>query len=138
MAQINVVGDIIQIKTGITESEFDVISHYSPEVLKILDDKGNEVFGITRGPSHYSKYGISFCSTDPNGKMFMSTTNPVIDHSDPAKERRLIAKEFAQLINNLQIIETQIANEKPNITALVQNANNAINIMEEEGQDVAN
>ena len=131
MAKINVTGDVVQIRTNITESEFDVIEHYSPETLKIVDDKGNELFGITRGNAHASKYGISFCNADSEGRMFMTTENPVHDHSDPVRERKLIAKEFAQLINNLQIIETQVANEKPNIQALVQNAHNIIHITDE-------
>ena len=131
MAKINVTGDMIQIKTNITESEYDVVSHYSPNTLKIIDKDGNEVFGITKGDAHCSQYGVAFCSADSEGKMFMSCNNPVEDHSDPVQERKLIAKEFAQVINNLQIIETQVANEKPNITALVQKASDAICITDE-------
>ena len=131
MAQLNVTGDMIQIKTSLTEEEFDLVQYYKPETLKLVDEKGEEYFGITRGDAHVSKYGISFCNTDANGKLFMTTENPVHDHSNIAEERNLISREFAQTINNLQIIETQVANEKPNIRALEQNANRAINIQGE-------
>ena len=128
MAQINVTGDMIQIKTNITESEYEVISHYSPETLKIVDEKGNDVFSIAMGAAHYSKYGVTFCNSDAEGKLFMTANNPVTDHSDPAKERKLIAKELAQTINNLRIIEAQVEAEKPKIAELVQNANEVIHM----------
>ena len=130
MAQINVTGDMIQIKTKLTEEEFELVNYYKPEALKIVDDKGNEIFGITRGDAHVSKYGISFCNTDAEGRLFMTTTNPVSDHSDVEKERKEINREFAQMINNLQIIETQVAYEKPNIIALEQNADKVIRFSE--------
>ena len=132
MAQINVTGDMLQIRTSLTKEAYEVVKYFKPEALKLVDDKGNELFGITVGDAHVSKYGISFCNTDSEGRLFMTTANPVTDHSDPAAERNVISKEFAQVINNLQIIETQIANEQPNIRALVQNAHRAINITGEE------
>lgn len=135
MAEINVTGDMIQIKTSLTEKEFDLVQYYKPEVLKLVDEQGNELFGITKGNAHASKYGISFCNTDSEGKLFMTTENPVHDHSDPVEERKLISREFAQTINNLQMIETQVANEKPNIRALEQNANRVIHM---NGTEVTN
>ena len=126
MAQINVSGDAIQIKTSLTEEEFDMIEHYAPESLKLVDDNGNEYFGITRGDAHYSKYGISFCNTDSEGRLFMTANNPVNDHSDPEKEKKQISKILAQTINNLQTVEDQIEAKKPEIVALEQNADRVI------------
>lgn len=132
MAKLNVMGDFIQIRSSLTEEEIKVVQYYKPEVLKLKDEKDNEIFGVTicNGDPHASKYGITFCNKDSNGRMFVTVENPVNDHSDPAQERKEISKLFAQLINNLQIVETQVANAKPEITALVQNANEAITFVE--------
>jgi len=126
MAQINVTGDMIQIKTKLTEEEFKLVEYYAPDVLKLKDEKGDEYFGINRGDAHASKYGISFCNTDSEGRLFMTTENPVHDHSDPEKEKQYISREFAQVINNLQVIEKQVDEKKPEIAALEQNAERAI------------
>lgn len=131
MAQINVYGDMIQIRSSLTKEDYELVKYYKPEALKIVDENGNEIFGITTGCAHVSKYGISFCNTDEKGRLFMTTNNPVSDHSNPEVERKMISKEYAQTINNLQFIETQIANEKPNIIELEQNANRAIRMNEE-------
>ena len=126
MAQINVTGDTIQIKTSLTAEDFDLVKYYNPDALKLKDEKGNEVFGITTGDAHVSKYGIALCNTDSEGRLFMTTNNPVNDHDDPEEEKKIISKEFAQVINHLQIIEELVQNMKPEIQALEQNANRAI------------
>lgn len=128
MAKINVTGDAIQIKSSLTRANYDTIRHYKPEALKLIDEKGNEIFGITMGDAHVSKYGVSFCNTDSEDKLFMTTENPVNEHSDPELEKKLISRKFAQVINNLEAVETQIETEMPNIRALEQNAERAITI----------
>ena len=108
MAKMKIVGDIIQLKSDLTKEQFKRVEAFAPESLKLYDEEGNEVFGIAVGDACYSKYGVCFCSEDAEGKLFMSTNNPVTDHSDPEKEREEIVKKFAPILNKLQLVEANI------------------------------
>lgn len=131
MAKIKVIGDVVQIKSDLTEDDFKKISNYAPEALKILDDKGNEVFGISMGDAHWSKYGVAFCNTDSNGKLFMTTNNPVTDHKDPSAEKELITEIFAQVLFHLGVIEQNFQTLKTELTAIEQEAARSITLDEE-------
>lgn len=135
MAQINVMGDMIQVKTALTEEEFELTEKYCPEALKLRDEEGNEYFGISRGDAHISKYGVSFCSKDAENKLFMTTNNPVEDHSDPTEEKKKIARHFAQVINGLNLVEGQIREKKETIAAMEALANNSIYMPEAEEEN---
>ena len=97
MAKMKIVGDIIQLKSDLTKEQFKRVEAFAPESLKLYD-----------GDACYSKYGVCFCSEDAEGKLFMSTNNPVTDHSDPEKEREEIVKKFAPILNKLQLVEANI------------------------------
>ncbi len=128
MAKLRVLGDTIQIKTELTEKDFKKITNYAPEALKIKDEDGNEIFGISRGSAHWSKYGVAFCNTDSNGKLFMTTENPVIEHSDPVAEKEQLKEIFAQLIFHLEMIEENFQHIKAELAAMEQNAENSIEV----------
>ena len=108
MAKITVMGDMIQIATDMTREEMVRVSDYTPSALKLFDNEGNETFGVGIGDASYSKYGICFCSENAEGQMFMSTNNPVSDHSDPDKEREEIVRYFAPLLSKLQAVEANV------------------------------
>jgi len=125
MAEMKVMGDTIQISTDLTREELERVKNYAPEALKLFDTEGNENFGVGIGDASYSKYGICFCSEDAEGKMFMTTNNPVTDHSDPEKEREMLVRHFAPLISKLQTVEANINAAKEaldSIEASVQDA----------------
>ena len=130
MATLKVLGDVIQIKTELTEKDYKKISNYAPEALKVKDDKDNELFGISMGDAHWSKYGIAFCSTDADGKLFMTTPNPVQDHSDPKEEKEAIKELFAQTIFNLEIVEANFDKIKTELAAIEQNAAASIEMVD--------
>lgn len=126
MAKLKVLGDMIQIKIDLTESDYNKVKNYAPDALKVKDEEGNEVFGISMGDAHWSKYGVAFCNTDADGKLFMTTTNPVHDHDDPAEEKKQIKEEFAQTIFFLEMIEKGFADVKTELAAIEQNAEESI------------
>lgn len=126
MAKIKVLGDMIQIKINLTESDFKKVKNYAPDALKIKNEDGNEIFGISMGDAHCSKYGVAFCNTDAEGKLFMTTENPIKDHSDPTEEKKVIKEQFAQTIFFLEMIEEHFAAIKTELTAMEQNAERSI------------
>ena len=122
MAKLKVVGDMIQIKIDLTESDYDKVKNYAPDALKVKDKDGNEVFGISIGDAHWSKYGVAFCNKDAEGKLFTTVSNPVEDHSDPEAEKKAIKEVFAQTLFFLGVIEDNFAKRKTELDALEQDA----------------
>ena len=119
MAKVTVLGDVMQIKSDITAKEFERIESFAPEMLKLTDDEGNEIFGVTRGNAFYSKYGICFCSEDAEGKLFMSTNNPVtVVHGSAEEEKDAVVKELAPILHKLQAIEANIKKADEMLTAI--------------------
>lgn len=118
MAKMKVMGDTIQLTTDLTREELERVKNYAPEALKLFDNEGNEVFGVEIGNASYSKYGICFCNETAEGKMFMTTNNPVIDHSDPAKEREKLVRYFAPVISKLQTVEANVNAAKEALDAV--------------------
>lgn len=109
MAKLNVMGDTIQITSDVTREEMERVERYAPEVLKLFDDEGNEIFGVGIGNASFSKYGVCFCSETTEGKLFMTTNNPVLDHSDADKERKAIVRHFAPVLSKLQAVEANVS-----------------------------
>ena len=128
MAKVKVLGDMMQIKTEITGAELERVEKFAPEMLKLTDDDGNEVFGISRGSAFYSKYGICFCSEDAEGKLFMSTNNPVTDHGNAEEEKDKVVKELAPIINKLQAVENQIKKAGEILTAIETEVRESVEI----------
>ena len=126
MAKLKVLGDSIQIKIDLTEADFNKVKNYAPEALKIKNEEGDEVFGISKGNAHWSKYGVAFCNSDAEGKLFTTVTNPVCEHGDPAEELKKIKEEFAQTIYFLELIEQNFTEIKTELDAMEQNAERSI------------
>lgn len=131
MAKLKVVGDTIQIKIDLTESDFNKVKNYAPDALKVKDEEGNEIFGISKGDAHWSKYGVAFCNTDAGGKLFTTITNPVADHSNPANEKKQIKEAFAQTIFFLNMLEQNFSQIKAELDAMETEAESSI-IMDED------
>lgn len=113
-----VMGDTIQLSTELTKEEVARVKNYAPEALKLFDNEGNEVFGVEIGHASCSKYGICFCSETAEGKLFMTTDNPVFDHSDPAKERERLIRHFAPIISKLQAVEANVNAAKDSLESM--------------------
>ena len=126
MAKISIMGDTVQITSDITKEVITKVKRYAPEALKLYDENDNEVFGIEFGNASCSKYGICFCSVDAEGKLFMTTNNPVLNHSDAEKEREEVVREFAPMIHKLQLIESNVANCLESLNEIETAVNEAV------------
>lgn len=118
MAKVKVLGDMMQIKTDITAKELERVQSFAPEMLKLTDEEGNEIFGVTRGDAFYGKYGICFCSEDAEGKLFMSTNNPITEHGNAEEEKEEIIKQLAPILHKLQAVEAQVKSAEEILTAI--------------------
>lgn len=126
MAKITIMGDIVQIKTDLTKSDVDRVKTFAPEALKLFDTEGNEIFGVDLGDACYSKYGVCFCSEDSKGKLYMSTNNPVMDHSNPEAEKEEVVKHFALLLNKLKTVEANVQGAADTLSAVEAKATESV------------
>ena len=126
MAKLSIMGDTVQITTELTKETIKRVSNYAPEALKLFDEEGNEIFGVGIGNASYSKYGICFCSEDANGKLFMTMNNPVLNHSDPEKEREEVIRHFAQVRSKLKAVEENVADGAEAIAEIESNVRDSV------------
>lgn len=109
MAKVTILGDMVQIKSELTSAQVERVKAFAPEALKLYDEDGNEIFGVDEGNASFSKYGICFCSEDSEGKLFLTTNNPCVDHEDADKEKKIVVKTFAPILAKLKAVEENIA-----------------------------
>lgn len=128
MAKLNVLGDAVQLKSALTTEEIATVKTFDPERLKLKDEEGNELFSISLGHASISKYGIVFCSTDAEGKAYVTTENSVTDHSNPELEKAFLVKEWAPILANLTKLEGQVALALEDIAAMEASVVDAIEI----------
>ena len=126
MAKLSIMGDTVQITTDLTKEVINRVKDYAPDALKLFDEEDNEVFGVDIGHANYSKYGICFCSEDAEGKMFMTTNNPILDHSDAEKEREEVVRVFAPVLSKLQLVEANISAAKASIDEMEASVQEAV------------
>lgn len=126
MAKLSIMGDTVQITTDLTKEVIKRVEDYFPEALKLFDTEGNEVFGVAIGNASFSKYGICFCSETAEGKMFMTTNNPVLDHSDPAKEREKVVRCFARVLNDLKQVEANVQEVKAELDGIEESIQESV------------
>lgn len=105
MANVKILGDVFQIKSTLTENVIKKVENYDPNILKLKDKDGNELFAVGLGKPSISKYGICFGATDENdGRVF--TTVEETGGSTLKKED--IIDNFANVLINLDMIEKQV------------------------------
>ena len=81
MAKITANGDALTITTNITVEQYEKVMNFNPELLKLKDEEGNELFRVAYSPftkGDCSKYGITLASSTPDGKMFLTTENVIV------------------------------------------------------------
>ena len=113
MAKLTIMGDTVQITTDLTKEVIKRVEDYIPEALKL-------------GNASFSKYGICFCSENAEGKMFMTTNNPVLDHSDSEKEREEVVRRFAQVLNNLKQVEANVQEVKAELDGIEESIQESV------------
>ena len=132
MAKITVNGDALTIATNITVEQYEKVMNYSPDLLKLKDEEGNEFFRVAYTPfvkGECSKYGITLTSSTPEGKMFLTTENVVIGmHTSYEEERKMIIEKYARIINNINMVEAASASDDESMTDLENTITDKINI----------
>ena len=131
MATLKIMGDALQIKSELTGEQIERVKTFAPEALKLFDTEDNEVFGVEYpADASYSKYGICFCNTDSDGKVFMTTNNPVRDHDDPEKEKEEVVKRFALILNHLNMVEANVAEARAALEQMESAVTNSVTFVE--------
>ena len=132
MAKITVNGDALTITTNITVEQYEKIMNFNPELLKLKDEKGNELYRVAYTPDtkgECSKYGITLTSSTPEGKMFLTTENVVIgNHTNYEEERKMIIEKYARIINNINMVEATIASADESMTELENTITDRVSI----------
>ena len=132
MAKITANGDALTIATNITVEQYEKVMNYSPELLKIKDEEGNELFRVAYTPGtkgECSKYGITLASSTPEGKMFLTTENVVVGmHTSYEEERKMIIEKYARIINNINMVEAAIASADESMTDLENTITDRVSI----------
>lgn len=131
MAKIKVLGDMIQVISNITEDEMKKIAVYKPEALQLRDENNEPVFAVETGPASLSKFGVSFCSTDFDGKLFLTIANPIEEHVDADEEKKQITEDFATFLRDMEKIERQVADAMTEANALEQRVSSSVEMVEE-------
>ena len=132
MAKITVNGDALTIATNITVEQYEKIMNFNPELLKLKDEEGNELYRVAYTPDtkgECSKYGITLTSSTPEGKMFLTTENIVIgNHTSYEEERKMIIEKYARIINNINMVEAAIASADESMTDLENTITDRVSI----------
>ena len=132
MAKITVNGDALTIATNITVEQYEKVMNFNPDLLKIKDEEGNELYRVAYTPGtkgECSKYGIAFSSSTPDGKMFLTTENVVVGtHTNYEEERKMIIEKYARIINNINMVEAAIASADESMTELENTITDRVSI----------
>ena len=109
MARATILGDVIQIKSRLTKEQLKRAEDFRPGTSVLEDGNGNEVFRIEYGKSaSFSKYGISFCSTDEHGFMFLTVANHTEHDENIETERRRIRDDIGVILHKCNMVEDAV------------------------------
>ena len=132
MAKITANGDALTITTNITVEQYEKVMNFNPELLKLKDEEGNELFRVAYSPftkGDCSKYGITLASSTPEGKMFLTTENVVVGtHTSYEEERKMIIEKYARIINNINMVEAAITSADESMTDLENTITDRVSI----------
>lgn len=126
MANVKILGDVFQIKSALTEKQIKKAKNYDPNILKLKDTDGNELFAIGLGPASVSKYGICFGAVDENDGRVYTT---IEETSGSTLKKEDIVENFATVLLNLNKIEKQIQNNIELINAAETDLMDSIEVM---------
>lgn len=78
------IGKALVITSSIKMEELKLLKKADPNALTRTDKDGNELYKIAIGPASFSKYGISFDSTDKDGN---AEATIIIPENVPSNKR---------------------------------------------------
>ena len=98
MARATILGDVIQIKSRLTKEQLKRAENFKPGTSVLEDGKS----------ASFSKYGISFCSTDENGFMFLTVANNIEHNDNIETERRKIRDDIGVILHKCNMVEDAV------------------------------
>ena len=129
MAKLKAFGDTLMIQSSITTDDYEATERHKPDALKLKDENKEDIFVVSVGAASVSKYGISFCSHNTKGCLFMTTENVVQGgHTDLEEEKKMIEDNYASIIANLIKVEKQVEEAKAEIAQTVESVSDSIEL----------
>lgn len=103
--KINVAGETLVITLDVQREDLCRVKDYAPEILRVCDDKGDEMFVLGVGTaSDFSNYGAIFGGEDSHGNARLSVTIPGLD----GLSKEEIARRFALAFTWIKQLEPAI------------------------------
>ncbi len=103
--KINVAGETLVITLDVQRKDLCLVKSYAPEILRVCDDKGNDLFVLGVGAtSDFGNYGAIFGGEDSHGNARLSVVIPGLD----GLSKEEIAQRFALAFTWLKQLEPAI------------------------------
>lgn len=129
MAKLKAFGDSLMIQSAIRVTDFDKMLKFKPDALRLKNEEKEDIFVVQMGEPSVSRHGISFCSHNTEGYLFMTTENVVTHcHTDLDEERDLIEMNYASILANLIKVEKQVQEAKKEIAEMVASVSDSIEV----------
>ena len=104
--KVNVIGETLVITLNTKMEDLRLVKSYAPEILRICDDKGDELFVVDVGAApDFGRFGAIFDGADAAGNARLSVTIPGLGGLTTKEE---IARLFAGAFNWLKQLEPAI------------------------------
>lgn len=105
MAKVKMITNEAYVFAEVSIDDIRKVSKFKPDALTIKDEKGESVFAVGAAPlGAVNKYGVSFTNEDA-GKAYFKVA---IFSEDPEERKTVFSEEYAAILKNLSIVETQI------------------------------
>lgn len=117
-----IVGDAFVITSGITLDEYNLLTKWRPDALKVKNEDGDDVFAISYadGRPCVAPFGVTFGGTTHNEDKFLTVTGMLpTDVKDP---RDYLADLLAPIVENLTTLENSV----PGVAAEVKASHDAL------------
>lgn len=106
--KLTIIGNSLVVTSTITKEDYDVLSKYNPEALKIRDEEKNVVFSVATSDKGYvNNHGIGFNGVTRDNNAFLTLT---LDVQGVANPKAMVADLFSPILKNLESVEATTNN----------------------------
>lgn len=131
MAKIKVMGDAAILTSAIAASVLKDLKKYKPQALKLIDaETKDELFAVCileGGNASASKFGVTYTSSDAEGKATATFTIP--SNLSAEAKQKYVKDTFGQVILNINKIESAIQDAAADLVAEFETIDAAIEIL---------
>lgn len=94
--------------SSIKKADLDLLKKYGPDALKIKDEDGNDLFGISyvEGKHNVSKNGVTFGAVSENGGLMVVGTLPTLPQGQTASD--YVADFVGAALANINKLEESV------------------------------